>query len=91
MRLTKLRAILPEHDIDAILISQPQNRRYLSGFTGSAGWLVITAERAVMATDFRYYEQVGREAPGFELARIQTRVSDWPIWASSAWALRAST
>ena len=76
MRLTKLRAILPEHDIDAILISQPQNRRYLSGFTGSAGWLVITAERAVMATDFRYYEQVGREAPGFELARIQTRVSD---------------
>lgn len=76
MRLTKLRAILPEHDIDAILVSQPQNRRYLSGFTGSAGWLVITAERAVMATDFRYYEQVGREAPGFELARIQTRVSD---------------
>jgi len=76
MRLTKLRAILPEHDIDAILISQPQNRRYLSGFTGSAGWLVITAERAVMATDFRYYEQVEREAPGFELARIQTRVSD---------------
>jgi Xaa-Pro aminopeptidase len=30
----------------------------------------------VMATDFRYYEQVGREAPDFELARIQTRVSD---------------
>ena len=76
MRLTKLRASLPEHDVDAILVSQPQNRRYLSGFTGSAGWLVITAERAVMATDFRYYEQVGREAPGFELARIQTRVSD---------------
>jgi Xaa-Pro aminopeptidase len=76
MRLTKLRSTLPEHDIDAILVSQPQNRRYLSGFTGSAGWLVITAERAVMATDFRYYEQVGREAPGFELARIQTRVSD---------------
>ena len=76
MRLTKLRAILPEHDIDAILISQPQNRRYLSDFTGSAGWLVITAERAVMATDFRYFEQVGREAPDFELARIQTQVSD---------------
>ncbi len=76
MRLTKLRAILPEHEIDAILITQPENRRYLSGFTGSAGILVITAERAVMATDFRYYEQVGREAPGFELAKITTRVSD---------------
>jgi Xaa-Pro aminopeptidase len=76
MRLTKLRASLPEHEIDAILISQPENRRYLSGFTGSAGILVITADRAVMATDFRYYEQVGREAPGFELAKITTRVSD---------------
>ena len=76
MRLTKLRASLPEHEIDAILISQPENRRYLSGFTGSAGILVITADRAVMATDFRYYEQVGREASGFELAKITTRVSD---------------
>jgi Xaa-Pro aminopeptidase len=76
MRLTKLRAVLPEQDIDAILISQPQNRRYLSGFSGSAGWLVITKERAVIATDFRYYEQVGREAPDFELAKIQNRVSD---------------
>jgi Xaa-Pro aminopeptidase len=76
MRLTKLRAILPEHEADAILITQPENRRYLSGFTGSAGILVITAERAVMVTDFRYYEQVGREAPGFELAKITTRASD---------------
>ena len=76
MRLTKLRASLPEHEIDAILISQPQNRRYLSGFTGSAGILGITADRAVIATDFRYYEQVGREAPGFELAKITTRVQD---------------
>ena len=76
MRLNKLRASLPEHEIDAILISQPENRRYLSGFTGSAGMLFITADRAVMATDFRYYEQVGRQAPDFELAKITTRVSD---------------
>jgi Xaa-Pro aminopeptidase len=76
MRLTKLRAVLPEHNVDAILVSQPENRRYLSGFTGSAGWLIITAERAAIATDFRYYEQVAREAPGFELAKIQSRFSD---------------
>jgi Xaa-Pro aminopeptidase len=76
MRLTKLRAVLPEHNVDAILVSQPENRRYLSGFTGSSGWLIITAERAAIATDFRYYEQVAREAPGFELAKIQSRFSD---------------
>jgi Xaa-Pro aminopeptidase len=76
MRLTKLRGILAEENLGAILVSQPENRRYLSGFTGSAGWLVISPERAVLVTDFRYYEQVGREAPDFELARIQTKFSD---------------
>lgn len=70
MRLTKLRQVLAEQGVDAFLISQPDNRRYLTGFTGSAGLLLITATRAVLATDFRYYEQVGREAPGWELARI---------------------
>ena len=70
MRLTKLRQVLAEQEVDAFLISQPDNRRYLTGFTGSAGLLLITATRAVLATDFRYYEQVGREAPGWELARI---------------------
>jgi Xaa-Pro aminopeptidase len=76
MRLTKLRQVLPEQEIDAILVSQPENRRYLSGFTGSAGWLLISEERAVLVTDFRYYEQVERESPAFELARLKTRLSD---------------
>ncbi len=76
MRLSKVRETLAEKELDAILISQPENRRYLSGFSGSAGWLLITAGRALLATDFRYYEQVGREAPGFELAQIKTKFSD---------------
>lgn len=76
MRITKLRQSLLEQELDGILISQPENRRYLSGFTGSAGWLVISAERSILITDFRYFEQVGREAPEFELARIKTRPAD---------------
>lgn len=76
MRLDKLRSGLAEHELDAILIGQPENRRYLSGFTGSAGWLVITAEDEILATDFRYYEQVGQEAPAFELAKITTKFSE---------------
>jgi Xaa-Pro aminopeptidase len=76
MRLTALREVLAERGLDAILISQPENRRYLSGFTGSAGWLIITAGQALLATDFRYYEQVGRQAPAFELAKIKTKFSD---------------
>lgn len=76
MRLTKLRNTLPEQELDAILISQPENRRYLSGFSGSAGWLIVSAERAVLATDFRYYEQVQLEAPDFELAKIGNKFPD---------------
>ncbi len=71
MRLTKLRTTLSEQGLDALLISQPENRRYLSGFTGSAGWVILSAEQAILATDFRYYEQVGQEAPAFELVKVE--------------------
>jgi Xaa-Pro aminopeptidase len=70
MRLTKLRDNLAAEGLDAILITQPENRRYLSGFTGSAGVLVISADEAIIATDFRYYEQVEKQAPDFRLAKI---------------------
>jgi Xaa-Pro aminopeptidase len=76
MRLTKVRETLPEHNLDALLISQPENRRYLSGFTGSSGWLIVTADRALLATDFRYFEQVGREAPDFELVKVERQFPD---------------
>ena len=76
MRLGKLRTTLNEQDVDAILITQPDNRRYLSGFTGSAGILLISPDRAVLATDFRYYEQVGHQAPDFELAKIRTKATE---------------
>ncbi len=70
-RLARLRARLPELGVDGFLVSQPQNRAYLSGFTGSAGALLITADRALLATDFRYYEQVGRQAPLFKLVQVK--------------------
>lgn len=76
MRLGKLRNTLIEQNLDAIFISQPDNRHYLSGFTGSAGNLLISSDRAVLITDFRYYEQVGHQAPDYELAKITTKLSD---------------
>ncbi len=73
MRLTKLREAMAAEELDAILITQPENRRYLSGFTGSAGVLLISQDQAILATDFRYYEQVERQAPGFHLAKIKDK------------------
>jgi Xaa-Pro aminopeptidase len=75
-RLSKLRAKIVERNLDAMLVSNAENRRYLSGFTGSAGVLVIEPDQAVLVTDFRYYEQVAREAPDFQLAKIETKLVD---------------
>lgn len=68
--LQNLRAALPEREIDALLISTPANRRYISGFSGSSGSVLVSAEAALLFTDFRYRTQVVRECPGFTLREI---------------------
>ena len=69
-RLERLREKFGTLELDAFFVSSPENRRYLSGFVGSAGYLVISREAAVLATDFRYTEQAGLQAPDFRIDRI---------------------
>lgn len=76
-RIEKLRARLEELGLDAALISNQYNRRYLSGFTGSAGWLLITRDDAVIATDFRYFEQSAVQAPAFRLHKAVGGFEKW--------------
>jgi Xaa-Pro aminopeptidase len=76
-RLQKLRKKFSEKEIDGIFVTQSENRRYLSGFDGSAGFLIITNKKAVLATDFRYTEQAVAEAPDFEILRIANNLKDW--------------
>ena len=70
-RLKRLVAQFPEKELDALLISAPENRRYLSGFTGSAGYLFISSERAVLVTDSRYTEQATNQAPDFQVMQVR--------------------
>ncbi|MFO7697932.1 MAG: Xaa-Pro peptidase family protein [Anaerolineae bacterium] len=69
-RVDRLVAALQARDLPGMLVTAPENRRYLSGFTGSAGALIITPQAAKLATDFRYYEQVREQAPAFELVQV---------------------
>jgi len=69
-RIARLRAQLDERGLDALLVSQPSNRRYLSGFTGSAGYLLISESDTLIATDFRYFEQAAAQAPDFRLQPV---------------------
>jgi Xaa-Pro aminopeptidase len=76
-RLRKLRVLVEERGLDAILISQRENICYLSGFTGSSGWLLISQQSAVLATDFRYTEQARGESPDFEITQTKGQLHDW--------------
>ena len=56
-RLKRLRAGLGEAGCDALLISSLTNTRYLTGFTGSAGLLLVLPEETILVTDGRYQTQ----------------------------------
>ena len=60
-RLTRLRRALRERGLDAILITHLPHIRYLAGFTGSAGIMLVTSRKAFFVTDFRYQEQIAEE------------------------------
>jgi Xaa-Pro aminopeptidase len=67
-RLNVLRSELPGSGLDGLLISHLPNVRYLSGFSGSSGQLLMLPERSVLFTDFRYEAQAsGEVASGIEV------------------------
>ncbi|MBK5231093.1 MAG: aminopeptidase P family protein, partial [Thermoleophilia bacterium] len=67
-RLASLRELFAERELDALLVTNLVNVRYLSGFTGTNGVLLVSAREALLLTDFRYIEQATAQAPGFEIA-----------------------
>src|SRR5580658_4024718 len=52
---------LAERKLDALLVAFSPNLRYLSGFTGSNGNLLLTRERSILFTDPRYRIQSAQE------------------------------
>lgn len=74
--IEKLREYMREYEVDAWLVTSADYhdseypgdyfklRSYLSGFTGSAGTLVVTQEEAGVWTDGRYFVQAGRQLRG---------------------------
>ncbi len=62
-----LRRKLAEKGIDGFLVTDLMNVRYLSGFTGSSGYIILTKKNTVFITDFRYREQAKMETKGFSI------------------------
>jgi Xaa-Pro aminopeptidase len=81
-RIEKLRRTMAEEGIDTMMVQVPENRRYLSGYTGedtqcdeSAGVLFITDGKLLLATDSRYDLQAENEADGYEVFRYSKGLS----------------
>lgn len=68
-RLARCRALLEDFGLDGVVISEPADLRYLSGFRGDDTTLVVGREAALICTDARFWEQAREEAPGFELGK----------------------
>lgn len=60
-RQESLRRLVADAGLDALAISHPANIRYLTGFTGTAGFLIVARGRTVLLTDPRYALQAPLE------------------------------
>lgn len=93
--LAALREAMKKHGVSAAIIPQAdphmseyisnhwQARRMLSGFSGSAGDLVVTLDKALLWTDSRYFLQAGQQLEGTEIVLMKDglpgtpSISDW--------------
>lgn len=66
-RLVSLRKKMKAKGIDGFLVVDLKNLRYITGFTGSSGALLVDSGGATVITDFRYAEQVEEETSGFDI------------------------
>lgn len=91
-RTQAVQSLLKQEEVDWFIVTNPYNVRYLSGFTGSHGVLLIHPEDPIILTDGRYQEQVIQEVTGYrpviqgqrkEIEAICDSVRDWPhniVW-----------
>lgn len=77
--LKRFQETIMSKGLEGVVIASPEdlsstNLRYLSGFTGSSAYLVVTPDRAWLLTDFRYLEQAATECPDFEIVKQDKQV-----------------
>lgn len=76
-RIDALRQTMRDQKLDGVIFSKPENRYYLSGFRGSTGTVLITADQQYFLTDFRYITQAKDQCLGYEVLKIS---QDDPIY-----------
>jgi Xaa-Pro aminopeptidase len=80
-RLGELRRRLADLSLDGMVLTEPYNVRYLSGFTGSLGYLLVGQDTGEILGDSRYWLQMEEEAPAFALTRSGASPGLWQLVA----------
>ncbi|MDA8435387.1 MAG: aminopeptidase P family protein [Actinomycetales bacterium] len=85
-RRDRVRESFDDLGVDALLVSGLTNVRYLTGFSGSNGAVLVGREPRLdrLATDFRYLTQVAAECPGVEVVDVRSVVDGLAAYAVSA-------
>src|SRR5579872_7430657 len=80
-RFRRLQQRISEHRLDVLLVGHLPNIRYLCGFTGSAGLLLVTDNDKILFTDGRYTQQAREEAKAVKVKIVKKpallAVSEW--------------
>ncbi|MGB1926536.1 MAG: M24 family metallopeptidase, partial [Rubripirellula sp.] len=71
IRIEKLLADLRQDHLDALLVTNEVNVRYLTGFTGDSTYLVVGGDGPILLSDGRYETQIATQCPGIQ-ARIRS-------------------
>ncbi len=75
-RADRLAALLSERPVDVLLVTDPVNVRYLTGFTGSSGAALVGEGTRTFITDFRYREQAAVQVADFDRRECSAELLD---------------
>lgn len=67
-RRRRLSRLLKEEGVDVLLVSNPFNVTYLTGFSGDSSYLILGRTRTVLVSDARFTAQLEEECPGLEVS-----------------------
>lgn len=76
-RIEKLRELIKQRGIDAVLIISNPNRNYMTGFTGNESFVILTLDKAIFVTDSRYTEQAQSQVKDYEIRTYKGSISDY--------------
>lgn len=75
-RVDAVRHAMAQQGLQALVVFDPRNIRYLTGFTGEDSCVVITPSEVVLVSDFRFRLQAGMEAPSARLVEVDSKLAD---------------